>query len=176
VAYYVAKELARPAFHYSELVTHKVESRPPLQLLAFYLVSQAFKDARGTNRIEAASAIRWLRLRSDYSRVVRATGRPIPADIRTEYTCQFEWCCVCLEWDPDQVRYSGMPIPDVGSARLRGWSHQGGLKDWRRWRTERKEAQAQRVTGLERQLERRAARQLTESTIVITSNEEVSAV
>jgi hypothetical protein len=170
MAYFVSAELARgPVFHHSELATAKTEPRPPLQLLAFQLIQLAFKDARSTNRIEAACALRWLRLRSDYSRMVRALRGTASADIKTAFVFQFDWACHLLDWDPETVRREGMPIDDSGTAKLHRWSGGGGLASWRRWRDERRRAQqlqdaraTRRSERLERMAQARAQAQQTQ--------------
>ena len=137
-----ASKLYRPSLRSHELHAPGSKPQTPLRLLAFQLIQLAFKDARGTNRTEAASAIRWLRLRSDYSRVVRAMHCTADAEIKTAFVFQFDWAAHLLDCDPDVVRREGLPIRSDGTAKLHGWCDHGGLRNWRQWREARRQAQA----------------------------------
>jgi len=170
VAYFVAVTHAKAPIHVHQLCTYtEAKPRPPLQRLAFTLIQLAFRDCRSLNRQHAADGLRWIRMKSDWTalpittRLERWGTCAPPPDVRTGFVLSFDFCCGLLDWDPDQVRKSGVPIPNRGTAALHDWVGHGGLSSWREWREQRRIAQAEREAREARRVERlalmRAARE-----------------
>lgn len=112
---------------------------PALATLALVTLAYGLRDAqRCRNRLTAANALRWLRARSNWTKVPLAKrlakwGTPgPPSDVRSEYVLSFSWCCQVLDLDEEQVRQHGLPV-----AMGQTWVPRGGLSDWRTWRQHR---------------------------------------
>lgn len=114
---------------------------PLLSGFAFQMIAQAVHEAQRGDRLTAACAIRWLRARTDWSRIpaerrVAAWGSIAPSqEARDELPLTFEWCCQILGIDPEDTRKNGPPYRE---ANLRFYLWKGGLADWRLWRESRR--------------------------------------
>ena len=129
------------------------EHAGPLQLLAFYTLKGAFLDcARGDRQI-AADALKYIRSRTRWTDVPLARrmqkwhAAAPPLEVRQEgYPLSFDHCCELLEWPAAEIRANGIRVARNGSITAYGWGW-GGLRNWRRWRDERKQAQRIREAG-----------------------------
>jgi hypothetical protein len=126
------------------------DARPALSTMAFWMLIHALHDAsRCSNRRVASNAVRWIRARTDWTRIALAKrmerwGAPAPpVDVRTEHVLSFEWCCGLLNLNPERIREHGLPttmhhkwLPDAG-----------GLSSWRTWRSNRPKPSPPRQRG-----------------------------
>ena len=120
-----AAELILRAFHEASRGSHQV-------------LTNCGPLARAKSRKDTADALRFIRARTDWSRVdlekrLRVWGSPAPPfEVRSEFICSFEWACSVLGLNPDEVRRHGPPFGDARTFRPAG-----GLSNWRMWRANR---------------------------------------
>ncbi len=113
---------------------------PLLAGFAFASVAQAVHEAQRGDRNTAACALRWLRARTDWTRIpldrrIAVWGSPAPPlEVREEFIGSFEWCCGLLGIDPKDTRKNGLPYRE---ANLRFYLWRGGTANWRLWRQNR---------------------------------------
>lgn len=118
-----------------------IQNLPLLAGFAFQMITQAVHEAqRARNRDTAACAIRWLRARTDWTRIpierrIAAWGSPAPPrEAILELPLTFEWCCSVLGVNPEDTRRHGPPYRE-NNRRFYLW--RGGLANWREWRENR---------------------------------------
>lgn len=116
--------------------THR---RPLLAGLCARVLEIAYYDCQhSTNRTTVAHSLRFIRFRSDWTRVslkkrLERWGSPGPsAEARAEFVLTHDYCCSVLNLDPEKTRRTGLPVTSKHSQLPHG-----GLSDWRKWRAAR---------------------------------------
>ena len=132
-------------------------------MLAHRLLQSAIRDAATGDRVEAAHALRWLRARTDWTRLPLAVrmerwGAPVPSpEARAQFVLSADWCLQVLGW-PRSVLTNGLPVARASTRDVFGWGKYGGLRCWRLWRSQRKVAQRARAIGRAASFERQRAK------------------